>query len=63
MNVLKIIKISGYRAPITGLVLSIWRMQLQALTIYQDGLYVADDGRLIEGFLPGLSCQYKGCAL
>ena len=61
MNVIKILKISGYSAPITGLVLFIWSVQSQALNIDQPGRDIADeDARLIAGFLPDLTGQYKG---
>lgn len=61
MNVMNIIKISGYSAPITGQVLFIWSVQSQALNIDQPGRDIADeDARLITEFLPDLSGQYKG---
>ena len=64
MNVMKIIKISGYSAPVTGMVLFIWNVQLQALNINQPGRDFADeDARLIAGFLPDLRGQYKGRTL
>jgi hypothetical protein len=64
MNVLKIINISGFSAPITGLVLFIWSVQSKVLNIDQPGRDIADeDARLIAGFLPYLTGQYKGRTL
>ena len=64
MNVMKIIKISGYSAPVTGMVLFIWNVQLQALNINQPGRDIVDeDARLITGFLTDLTGQYKGPTL
>ena len=64
MNVMKIIIISGYSAPVTGLVLFIWSVQSQAPNIDQPGRDIADeDARLITGFLPDLTGQYKGRTL
>lgn len=51
MNILKIINISGYSAPITGLALFIWGAQVQMLNIDKAGGDFADeDARLIAGF-------------
>ena len=64
MNVMKIIKISGYSAPVTGMVLFIWNVQSLALNIDQPGRDIADkDARLIAGFLTDLTGQYKGRTL
>ena len=64
MNVMKILKISGYSAPITGLLLFIWSVQSQALNIDQPDRDIADkDAYLVAGFLPDLNGQYKGSTL
>ena len=64
MNVMKIIIISGFSAPITGLVLFTWSVQSQALNIDQPDRDIADkDAYLVAGFSPDLNGQYKGSTL